>query len=109
MDAAGAVCQSSGDVDDPGTDRGGAGDGVAGSGQVSGGAVEVVRDGGAGQPGVVGGESARGQVRQRPVDQVRVDLLDDGVATVLGFGLLIPVLLWRSLSLVASEEEEAEE
>ena len=28
---------------------------------------------------------------------------------VVVFGLLIPVLLWRSLSLVASEEEEAEE
>jgi hypothetical protein len=53
------------------------------SGQDPGGAGEVVRDGDAGQPGV-GGESAGGQVGQGSVDEFGEDLLDDGVAAVLG-------------------------
>jgi hypothetical protein len=52
VDGAGAVGQPGGDVDDLGADGRGAG------GEVPGGAGEVVRDGGAGQPGTVGGEAA---------------------------------------------------
>jgi hypothetical protein len=46
-----------------------------------------VRHGGDGQPGGVGGELPRGQVRQRPVGPVGEDLLDDGVAAVVLLGL----------------------
>ncbi|MDG4834182.1 hypothetical protein O7627_33495 [Solwaraspora sp. WMMD1047] len=38
-------------------------------------------------PGVVDCEPAGRQVRQRAGDQIRVDLLDDCVLAVLGFGL----------------------
>ena len=50
-------------------------------------AQEVVGDGGAGQPGTVGPEPARGQVSQGTIDEIGIDLLDDGVAAVLGLGL----------------------
>src|SRR4051812_42224402 len=63
---------------------------VVGCGEVSGGAGEVVREHGADQPGGVGGELPAGQVGQGPVDEVGVDLFDDGVAAVLGFGGLGP-------------------
>ena len=46
-----------------------------------------MRPGGDGQPGGVGGELPRGQVRQRPVGPVGEDLLDDGVAAVVLLGL----------------------
>ena len=50
--------------------------------RVRGGAGEVERDHREHQPGGVGGERPRGQVRQRGVLQVGVDLLDDRVTTV---------------------------
>jgi hypothetical protein len=56
-------------------------------GQGAGCAEQVVRHGGDGQPGGVGGELPRGQVRQRPVGPVGEDLLDDGVAAVVLLGL----------------------
>jgi hypothetical protein len=46
-----------------------------------------VGGGGQLQPSGVGAELPRGQVRQRPIEQVGEDLFDDGVAAVLGFGL----------------------
>lgn len=64
-----------------------AGGGPGAGGEVPGSAGEVVGDRGAGEPGVVRAEPARGQVRQGPGDQIRVDLLDDRVAAVLRFGL----------------------
>lgn len=87
MDAASAVSDARGDVDDLVADRGGAGLAVVAGGQMPGGAGEVVRDAGAGQPGGVGREVAGGQVSQRAVDELGVDLFDDGVAAVLGLGL----------------------
>jgi hypothetical protein len=77
VDAAGAVGQPGGDGDDPGADAGRAGGGVAGPGEVSGGPGEVVRDRGAGQPGVVGGETAGRQMREGPGDQIGVDLFKE--------------------------------
>jgi hypothetical protein len=68
-------------------DGGGAGPGVAAAGEGAGGAHDVVRDGGDGQPGGVGAELAGRQVRQRAVVQVGEELLDDGVAAVLLLGL----------------------
>src|SRR2546425_13338715 len=87
VDGAGAVGQPGGDVDDLAADGRDPRLGVVGCGQVPGRAGQVVGDGGAGQPDTVGAEVARGQVGQRPVDQVGVDLFDDGVAAVAGFGL----------------------
>src|SRR6266487_4551461 len=84
---AGAVGQPGGDVDDFAADGGGPGGGVVRCGQVPAGAGQVMGDGGAGQPDPVGPKVPGGKVGQGPVDQVGVDLLDDGVATVLGFGL----------------------
>jgi hypothetical protein len=46
-----------------------------------------VGDGRQGQPGGVGGEPPGGQVGQGSVDEVGVDLFNDGVAAVLGFGM----------------------
>src|SRR6266511_5720776 len=87
VDGAGAVGQACGDVDDFAADGRGPRPGVVGCGQVPGGAGQVVGDARAGQPCTVGTEVARGQVGQGPVDEVCVDLFDDRVATVLGFGL----------------------
>src|SRR5689334_16015098 len=56
LDLPGVVGLPGRDVDEAGPDRHAAGRDVAGSGQVAGGAGKVVRDGGAGQPGVVGVE-----------------------------------------------------
>ena len=58
-----------------------------GAGQRAGGAGQVVADGGQGQPGGIGREVPRRQVRERPGAQVCEDLLDDGVVAVLRFGL----------------------
>ena len=80
VDGPGAVREAGGDVDDPGADRGGPGAAVGAGGQVSGGAGEVVGDRGAGQPGVVRAEPAARQVRERAGDQVRVDLLNEGIS-----------------------------
>lgn len=87
MDGAGPVREAGGDGDDPGADGRGPGGGPGAGGEVPGGAGEVVGDAGAGQPGVVGGEPAGWQVRQRAGDQIRVDLFDDRVLAALGFGL----------------------
>jgi hypothetical protein len=46
-----------------------------------------MRDGGAGQPGRVGGEDPGWQVGQRPAGPVGEDLLHDRVVAVLGLGL----------------------
>ena len=54
----------------------------SGAGEVAGGAGEVERDDREHQPGGVGGEHPGGQVRQRGVLQVGVDLLDDRVPAV---------------------------
>jgi hypothetical protein len=81
------VRQADGDGDEVGADGGGGGMGVEGRGQAPGGAGEVVGDGGQHQPGGVGGEAAGGQVRQRGALQISDDLLDDGVAVVVGLGL----------------------
>lgn len=53
-----------------------------GAGEGADGAREVEGDGRQDQPGRVGGELSRGQVRQGTVFEVRVDLLDDGVLAV---------------------------
>lgn len=50
-----------------------------GAGEGADGAREVEGDGRQDQPGRVGGELSRGQVRQCTVFEVRVDLLNDGV------------------------------
>jgi len=55
-------------------------------GQESGGAQQVVRDGGAGQPGRIGGERARRKARERPIGHISEELLDDGVVAVLLLG-----------------------
>jgi hypothetical protein len=68
-------------------DGGRAGGGVAACGHGGGGAGEVVRDRGQGEPGVVGVEDAGGQVGQGAVDEFGEDLFDDGVAAVLLLGL----------------------
>ena len=60
-DAAGVAGDASGEVDQVSADGGRPGGGVAASGQGGGGAGEVMRDGYAGQPGVVGVKPARGQ------------------------------------------------
>src|SRR5689334_17225933 len=86
-DAAGVAGDAAGQVDQVSAQGCRAGGGVAASGQGRGGAGEVVGDRDAGQPGVVGVEPARGQVGQGPVDEFGEDLLDDGVATVVFFGL----------------------
>lgn len=57
-DAAGVAGDPAGEVDEVPADGGGSGGGIAASGQGGGGAGEVVRDGDAGQPGVVGVEPA---------------------------------------------------
>ena len=76
-----------GDGDQVAADRGGAGPGVAAAGESAGGTEQVVRDGGDGQPGGVGGELPRGQVGEGPVVEVVEELLDDSVAAVLLLGL----------------------
>ena len=67
-------------VDPRATARRGGGEGSEGAGQGVRGDREV-------QPGGVGVELPRRQVRQWPVDQVGEDLFDHGVAAVLGLGL----------------------
>jgi hypothetical protein len=57
----------------------GAGLRVGERGQRPGGAQQVVGDAGTGQPGTVGGEPTRGQVREGPVDEVGEDLLNEGI------------------------------
>ena len=87
-EAAAAVAGGAGgDGDQVAADGGGAGPGVAAAGEGAGGADQVVGDGGDGQPGGVGGELPRGQVREGAVVEVGEDLLDDGVAAVLLLGL----------------------
>ncbi len=87
-EAASAVAGGAGgDGDQVAADGGRAGSGVAAAGERAGGPGQVVRDGRDGQPGGVGGELPRRQVRERAVVQVGQELLDDGVAAVLLFGL----------------------
>ena len=64
-----------GDVDQVAAEGRAAGSGVGEAGQGSGGAQQVVRDGGAGQPGGVRWEEPGWQVSQRPVGPVGEDLL----------------------------------
>jgi hypothetical protein len=73
---------SGGDVDELATDRGGGRSGQVGSAERAGDAGEVERDHREHQPGGVGVELARGQVRRRGGLEVGVDLLDDRVATM---------------------------
>ena len=76
-----------GDVDQVAAQRGAAGPGVGEAGQGSGGAQQVVRDGGAGRPRRIGGKRAGWHVRERPVGDVGEDLFHDGMVAVLAFGL----------------------
>jgi len=56
--------------------------------QGAGGAQQVVRDGGAGQPGAfVAAERAGRHVRERPAGSHREDLLHDRVVAVLALGM----------------------
>ena len=57
------------------------------AGQRAGGAEQVVRDGGAGQPGGVRGEEPDGRCASGPPVDVGEDLLHDGVVAVLPLGL----------------------
>jgi hypothetical protein len=78
-----------GDGDQVAADGGGAGPGVAAPGEGAGGAQQVVRDGSDGEPGCVGVELPRRQVRQRPVVEVGQKLLDaagDGAAVARSGG-----------------------
>jgi hypothetical protein len=75
-----------GEVDQVAAVGGAAGLAMGPAGQGRGGAQQVVGDGGAGEPGGVGGELARGQVCQGAVVAVGEDLLDDGVVAVLVLG-----------------------
>jgi hypothetical protein len=61
--------------------------GVPARGEGTGGAGEVERDRRQDEPGGVGREPARRQVRQRPVLEVGDDMLDDRARPVGGFGL----------------------
>jgi hypothetical protein len=76
-----------GDIDEVAAQGGAAGLGVAAPGQGPGGAQQVAADRGERQPGRVGGERARRQVRERPVGPVGEDLLGPGVAAMVFFGL----------------------
>jgi hypothetical protein len=82
--AAAVAGGAGGDVDEVAAQGGASGLDAGEAGQGPGGAQQVVADGGAGEPGGVGGERARRQVGQGPVSQVREDLLDDGVFSELG-------------------------
>jgi hypothetical protein len=62
-----AAGDAGGHLDQPGAHGGGFGGGERAAGQDRGGALEVVRDRRANQPGVVGLEAPRGQVCQRAV------------------------------------------
>ena len=75
------------DVDQMGANCRGARAGVEGAGQRARGTSEVVRDRPQHRPRRVCWEGSAGQVRQRTAGGVSDDLVDDGVATVLGFGL----------------------
>jgi hypothetical protein len=81
------ACGPGGDGDQVAADGGCADPGVAAAGEGAGGAEQVVREGGDGQPGGVGGERAIWQVGQGPVVQVSEELLDNGAAAVLFLGL----------------------
>jgi hypothetical protein len=59
---------------------------VGEAGEGSGGAQQVVRDGGTGEPGGIAGEEPGRQVRERSVGPVGEDLLDDRVVPVLALG-----------------------
>ena len=85
--AAAVAGGAGGDVDEVAAQRGSSGLGAGEAGQGPGGTQQVVADGGAGQPGGVRGERARGQVRQGPVGQVGEDLFDLGVVAVVLLGL----------------------
>ena len=78
----GRGCDACRDCDQGGADGGGAGFGQCGSGDGGCGAGEVERHHCGYQPGGVGVETSRGQVRQGRVFEVGVDLLDDRVAAV---------------------------
>ena len=79
--------QSGGNVDDLAAQRRWC-SGVLLAGEDTGRAQQVVGDRGAQDPGRVRAESARGQVCQRPVDQVGEHGLDDRVLAVGDVGLL---------------------
>ncbi|TMR36928.1 hypothetical protein ETD85_09240 [Nonomuraea zeae] len=64
-----------------------AGTGVEGRGQAAQSTQQIVGDRRQGEPGGIGRERARGQVCERPVDQISVDLLLHRVITVLLLGL----------------------
>jgi len=85
--AAAAAGGAGGDGDQVAADGGRAGLRVAAAGDGAGGADQVAGDGGDGEPGGVGGELPRRQVREGAVVEVGQQLLDDGVAAVLLFGL----------------------
>jgi hypothetical protein len=80
--------QSGGNVDDLAAQRRSACSGVLVAGEDTGRAQQVVGDRGAQNPGRVRAESARGQMCQRPVDQVGEHGLDDRVLAVGDVGLL---------------------
>ena len=85
--AAAVAGDAGGDGDQLAADGRAAGSGVERPGQRAGGAGQVVADGGQGEPGGIGREVPRRQVRERPGAQVCEDLLDDGVIAVLRLGL----------------------
>jgi hypothetical protein len=76
------------------------------AGQAPGGAGEVVRQAGEGQPRGVSAEGSGGQVRQRPVDDLCEALLDDRVAAVLRLGLYQQVPGVGEQGVVAPEREQ---
>ena len=80
--------QSGGDIDDAAPQRRSACAGVLVAGEHAGGAQQVVGDRGAQDPGGVGAEASRRQMRQRSVDQVGEHGLDDRVLAVGDVGLV---------------------
>jgi len=85
--AAAVAGGAGGDVDEVAAHGGAAGFGVSEAGQSAGGAQQVAADGGEGEPGGVGGEGSRRQVREGTVRPVGEDLLGLGVAAVVLLGL----------------------
>ena len=85
--AAAAAGRTGGEVDELVAEGGAAGHGVAGRGQGAQRPGQRVRGEGQVQSGGVGGQRGRGQRGQGSVDQIGEDLLDDGVAAVVGLGL----------------------
>ena len=76
-----------GDVDQVAADGGAAGLGVGEAGQGAGGAQQVVRDSGAGQPGGVGGEEPDGRCASGPSVTSAKTCSTIGVVAVLSLGL----------------------